>query len=331
MTLNDSDPMKPKRRWYQFSLRTLLVFVSEANTLSARRSVVNNSAFWSVVLVLAALAAGCGKGPDTTRPSQEATPATEKVSPAAQEATPATEKVITNSIGMKMVLIPAGEFMMGSPEGEEERSGDEKQHRIRITKPYYLGVYEVTQEQYEKVTGANPSLFKGATRPVEQVSWEDAVEFCRKLSRKEGRTYRLPTEAEWEYACRAGTTTPFHFGGILNGKEANCDGNYPYGTGIKGPYLKETATVGSYAPNAWGLYDMHGNVYEWCADSYDSDYYGDSPTDDPTGPATRSYRVVRGGSWGSFAGSCRSAFRGNFSPGIRFSGLGFRVALVPSE
>lgn len=187
--------------------------------------------------------------------------------------------LITNSIGMKLKLIPSGEFLMGSPESEEARDSDEgPQHRVRITKPFYLGVYEVTQGEYERVTGDNPSCFSkvgtGKAKvagqdtsrfPVEEVSWEDAVEFCRKLSdlpseRSARRVYRLPTEAEWEYACRAGTTTPLHFGTQLNGREANCDGNYPYGTDTKGTYLKRTTTVGSYKANAFGLYDMHGKL-----------------------------------------------------------------------
>ena len=173
----------------------------------------------------------------------------------------------TNSIGMKFKLIPAGEFMMGSPEDEEDRLDYEGPvHRVRITKPYYLGTYEVTQAEYERIMDENPSRFKGSKRPVERVSWNDAVVFCKRLSEKEGRAYRLPTEAEWEYACRGGTTTPFHFGRILNGKQANCRGDQPYGTETKGPYLGETASVGSYTANAFGLYDMHGDVWEWCSD-----------------------------------------------------------------
>ena len=257
---------------------------------------------------------------------------------------PVVHPVITNSIGMKLAFIPAGEFMMGSPESEADRGDNEKQHRVRITRPFYMGVYEVTQEQYERVMGENPSYFSSTGRgkdevagrdtrnhPVETVSWDDAVEFCRKLSAQEGRTYRLPTDAEWEYACRAGTQTPFHFGSQLNGREANCDGNYPYGTQTKGPYLERTTEVGSYRPSAWGLYDMHGNVWEWCQDWYDSDYYANSPTDDPQGPSSGSNRVFRGGSWSYLARNCRSAIRYYLSPGLESTFLGFRLALVPAD
>ncbi len=238
----------------------------------------------------------------------------------------------TNSIGMKFKLIPAGSFMMGSPEDETARSGDEGPlHRVRITKPFYLGLYEVTQEQYERIIGENSSAFKGSTKPVERVSWNDAVEFCKRLSSKEGRTYRLPTEAQWEHACRAGTRTAFNFGSVLNGKQANCDGNYPYGSETKEPHLKQTTSVGSYTANAWSLHDMHGNVWEWCADWYDGKCYMNSPKDDPTGPKSGSYRVIRGGGWGYDAWSCRSAFRDRVTPGYRGSNLGFRISLVPSE
>ena len=260
----------------------------------------------------------------------------------------AQPKEITNSIGMKLVLIPAGKFLMGSPKDEKDRRDDEEQHEVSITKPFYLGVYVVTQAEYEKVMGNNPSYFstKGAGKdkvkdmdtgqfPVETVSWDDAVAFCKKLSelpeeKKAGRVYRLPTEAEWEYACRAGTKTPFHYGDSLSSKQANFDGNFPYGGGDKGPCLVRTAKVGTYAPNAFGLYDMHGNVWEWCQDWYDADYYKNSPKEDPPGPAQASGRVVRGGSWGISGRRCRSAFRGGDGPGIRFDDLGFRVAAVQS-
>jgi len=250
---------------------------------------------------------------------------------------------------MKLVLIPPGEFMMGSPESEEGRvDGEGPQHRVRITKPFYLGVYEVTQGEYERVMGTNPSYFSrgggGNDRvsgldtsrfPVEMVLWEDAVEFCQRLStlpaeRSAGRKYRLPTEAEWEYACRAGTTTPFHFGSVLNGRQANHDGNLPYGTSEKGPYLDRTTIVGNYSGNGFGLYDMHGNVWEWCADWYDADYYANSPADDPKGPMSGSRRVFRDGSWEADARSCRSAIRGS-GPARQLNCLGFRVALVPAD
>jgi formylglycine-generating enzyme required for sulfatase activity len=247
---------------------------------------------------------------------------------------------VTNSIDMKLVLIPAGEFVMGSPPSEGDASDNERpQHVVKITQPFYLGAHEVTQRDYQLVTGRKPSFFSASGHgkekvagmdtsrfPVEGVSWEDAEEFCRRLSVKEGRTYRLPTEAEWEYACRAGTTTPFHFGSMLNGRQANCDGASPYGTNQKGPSLSRTSRVGSYPANAWGLYDMHGNVWEWCSDWYSADYYARSPTSDPRGAAGASYRVNRGGSWGDHASYCRSACRFWYSPSLRGTDLGFRVA-----
>jgi len=193
-----------------------------------------------------------------------------------------TKVEIENSLGMKLRLLPPGEFKMGSPPSEADRRGDEIQHRVRITKPFYLGVYEVTQREYQNVMGNNPSHYspgaagKDQVRgldtdqfPVENVSWDDAVEFCRKLSalaaeQTAGRVYRLPTEAEWEYACRAGTTTPFHVGDKLNGQQANYDGQHPFATNGGGPFLGRPTEVGSYAPNPFGLRDMHGNVAEWC-------------------------------------------------------------------
>jgi formylglycine-generating enzyme required for sulfatase activity len=249
---------------------------------------------------------------------------------------------LTNSIGMKLVLIPAGDFQMGSPESESDRDSDETQHRVRLTKPFYLGMHEVTQAEYERVMGTNPSAFsrsgdrservsgQDTSRfPVETVSWEEAVEFCRKLSampgeRAAGRVYRLPTEAEWEFACRAGTTEPFHFGSQLNGRDANCDGNYPYGTTTKGPYLERPTTVGSYGANGFGLFDMHGNVWEWCSDWYDG--YASTAVDDPTGPTSGSNRVLRGGGWHDYARRCRSADRSRHTPDYRISKLGFRLA-----
>lgn len=248
------------------------------------------------------------------------------------------KEYITNSIGMKLVKIPAGKFTMGSPDSEKDRRQDEgPQHEVEITKPFYMGVYEVTQEEYQAVMGTNPSKFENVawqkTRrfPVEQVSWTEAVEFCRKLSelpdeKKAGRTHRLPTEAEWEYACRAGTKTVFHYGDSLSSSQANFNGAYPYGSGTNGPFLKRTTTVGSYPPNAFGLYDMHGNVMEWCADWY-GDYTKETQKD-PQGPQKGQDRVLRGGSWNTVGHIGRAAVRGNDS-GYRSYVLGFRVVLAP--
>jgi len=215
---------------------------------------------------------------------------------------------------------------MGSPATEEGRSNDEgPQREVTLRKPLYIGICEVTQAQYEAVTGKNPSSFKGNTLPVEQVSWEDAVAFCKALSRKTGKAVRLPTEAEWEYACRAGTTTPFHTGATISTDEANYDGDYTtYGRGHKGVDRQKTLPVGSFAPNAFGLYDMHGNVWEWCDDWYGS--YASAKVVDPPGPTSGAGRVLRGGSWYDDPLVCRSAYRLR-DPGIRASGVGFRVAL----
>ena len=206
---------------------------------------------------------------------------------------------------MKLKLIQPGSFMMGST---EDKDSERPVHKVTLTKPFYLGVYEVTQGQ--RVMGTNPSNSNTSDLlPVEMVSWQDAAEFCRKLSAMEGLEYRLPTEAEWEYACRAGTTTPFSMGMTISTDEANYNGNYIYGRGVKGVYRGKTMEVGSFAPNAWGLYDMHGNVWEWCADWFGSDYYKRSPERNPTGPAPGTYRVLRGGGWNSHPRHVRSAFR----------------------
>jgi formylglycine-generating enzyme required for sulfatase activity len=233
-----------------------------------------------------------------------------------------------DGVTMKLVRLPAGEFVMGSPASEEWRDDDEgPQHRVRITRPFYMGATEVTQAQYEAVMGTNPSHFKGPQNPAEQVSWSDAAEFCRRLGAKAGMTVRLPTEAEWEYACRAGTNTPFHFGNTISTDQANYDGNYVYGSGRKGVYRGRTTPVGSFPPNTWGLHDMHGNVWEWCQDWYGP--YGVGPAADPQGPSNGEVRVLRGGSWCDHPGDLRSANRAGSNPALTFSDLGFRVAAVP--
>ena len=244
-------------------------------------------------------------------------------------------KTITNSIGMKLVLIPKGTFMMGSPIKEDGASSDEEQHQVTISKDYYLGVTEVTQGQYEKVMGTNPSYFQkrvirksdSSMNPVESVSWEDAVEFCKKLSelpeeKRAGRVYRLPTEAEWEYACRAGSKTAFNFG-----ESAKLLGEYAWFGGNSG---NQPHPVGEKKANAWGLYDIHGNVWEWCSDCYGE--YPKGAVSDPSGPNGGSRRVNRGGGWNGVAARCRSANRGRNDPSGRLSSTGFRVALtVPSN
>jgi formylglycine-generating enzyme required for sulfatase activity len=281
-------------------------------------------------------------------------------------------KEVTSSIGMKLVPIPAGTFTMGSPDGEKGRSDDEApQHEVRITRDFHLGEKEVTQRQFKAVMGYNPSFFSrdgegkeglkysdlskpaggkdkvsGSTEdyPVENVSQDEAVEFCAKLTERDRKAgtigreqkYRLPSEAEWEYSCRGGAPSykVFHFGNSLSSRQANFDGNYPYGGAAKGDYLQRTTKVGSYEKNAFGLYDMHGNVWEWCSDWYDKDYYKSGPASgpwrDPPGPSGGSFRVLRGGSWSDCGGRCRSGYRYGDPPEGRDQGIGFRVALVPS-
>jgi formylglycine-generating enzyme required for sulfatase activity len=255
---------------------------------------------------------------------------------------------LTNSVGMKLARIPAGKFKRGSPREEAARKQDEGPVReVQITRPFYLGVTEVTQEHYQKVMGSNPSFFsatgggrervKGMNTskfPVECVSWQDAVRFCRTLSalpreKLAGRVYRLPSEAEWEYACRAGTTTPFHVGNSLSSLQANFNGRSPYGGAEVGPNLARTTAVGSYKPNAWGLYDMHGNVFELCGDWFDTASYKGGPARDPRGPAKGEYRVVRGGSWINIGLNCRAADRNCVAASSRLNFVGFRVVCMP--
>ncbi len=242
---------------------------------------------------------------------------------------------------VKLVWIPAGKFLMGSPEDEKDRSKDETQHEVNLTKDFFMGEFTVTVGQwkvFQKETGhdakagAAPGFKQDDDHPVVNVSHKDAVVFCAWLSEKDGRTYRLPTEAEWEYACRVGTKTAFSFGEKLNGNEANCNGNYPYGTKIKGRYLKGTAKVGSYKSNAFGLYDMHGNVWQWCEDFY-GDYKAVPAGNNPqqiSSQSKESSRVLRGGSWYYGSQSARSANRGSYVvPSSRNDGVGFRVVLLP--
>jgi formylglycine-generating enzyme required for sulfatase activity len=226
---------------------------------------------------------------------------------------------------MEFVLISAGEFMMGSDDSNKDAYFDEKpQHKVTISKDFYLGKYEVTQEQWEAVMGSNPSWNEGLKNPVEKVSWDDVQEFVELLNKKEGTTkYRLPAEAEWEYAARAGSTTIYSFG--------DDDGQLGYYAWYYGNSGHKTHPVGQKQPNDWGLFDMHGNVWEWVQDWYGENYYRQSPSSDPTGPTSGSDRVFRGGSWSGDAGRARSAFRDFNSPGYRNYNLGFRLALSPGK
>ena len=248
---------------------------------------------------------------------------------------------ITNLVGMSFAVIRPGAFLMGSPPTESQRGGDEGPQRLVVlSRPYYLGIHPATQQAFEKVIGVNPSQFHegnggGVLFPVEQVSWNDAVAFCQHLTqlfseRKSRRSYRLPTEAEWEYACRAGSTTPFAHGVALSAKDANFDGSRPYGGA--GADLRRTCPwVGGYAVNAWGLCDMHGNVWEWCADWYDEHAYENGPNEDPCGPSSGSLRVLRGGSWNNSGHLCRSARRNKYAPDFRSDTIGFRVVLEVAD
>ena len=253
-----------------------------------------------------------------------------------------------NGITLEMVAIPRGTFTMGSPQDEKDSFDDERpQHQVTVP-PFFMGKYPITQAQWraiasrtdlkvEKDLDPDPSHFKDRggsptqwDRPVEQVNWYDAVEFCARLSKLTGREYRLPSEAEWEYACRAGTTTPFYFGETITGKLANYDASNTYAEEAKGEYREETTPVGQFPPNAFGLYNMHGNVWEWCADTWHDNYDG-APRDGSVwienGDDNRSPR--RGGSWGFIPNSCRSAFRfNNIRRDIRYYDDGFRVVCV---
>ncbi len=284
----------------------------------------------TVLACSCAAAVGClSRAPDlTTRTGKSGDAATNRTAsaratdPAAGRG-PAAKEVV-NAVGMKFVLVPAGKFTRGSPATEAGRHADETAREAEVAKPFYLGAHEVTQEQYEKVTGANPSHFApkgdkadkvaGADTkrfPAEGVSWDAAVAFCARLTelpeeKAAGRKYRLPTEAEWEYACRAGAATAYH-----SGDDPKPLGDHAWFSGNSEGRPHE---VGSKKPNAWGLYDLHGNVREWCADWYDE--------------SARSGRVLRGGGWVFKAADCRSAARGRRDPGYRDDTIGFRVVLV---
>ena len=289
--------------------------------------------------------------PSPSAPSDTKSASSTTKVPSPKRSVPQSGREWTNTIGMKLVRIEAGEFLMGTtkdqvdqlmrlfPDSKRERFDDEQpQHSVKISRPFFLGIHEVTQGQYQAVMGNNPSEFKGSDDlPVENVSWLDAVGFCNKLSERESRTpfyringtevtivggngYRLPTEAEWEYACRAKSATLYPFGDEAN----KLDEHAWYTSNAE----SKTHPVGQKLPNAWGLYDMLGNVWEWCTDGYDEKYYVSSPPADPSGAVGASYRVIRGGCWLNVPGSCRPAHRGGYAPGYQRVNRGFRVAAV---
>jgi uncharacterized protein (TIGR02996 family) len=240
----------------------------------------------------------------------------------------------TNSLGMKFAWVSPGAFLMGSPESEARRGEDETQHPVTLTKGFYLAVHQVTNAAWEEVMGFQTgSFFLESDLPVEcsdgSVSWDECQEFLRRLGKRDRQTYRLPTEAEWEYACRAGTSTPFSFGETISTDQANFDGRYPYGKGRTGKFRGEPTPVGSFPPNAFGLYDMHGNVFEWC-----NDWYGEYPKEavvDPQGPPTEGEaggHVVRGGQFDFSAAGIRSANRFREVEAGFHVYAGFRVAIT---
>ena len=318
---------------------------ADSAALSPRKiSMTPSIGRFCLLLASAMLACSCQTADDATIDARE-------------PASVANEAV--NSIGMKFVRVPKGTFAMGSQRGNRNADLDERQHEVTLSRDYFIGAFECTQEQYERVMGKNPSQFqdprsKGSTanHPVERVSWNDAVEFCRRLSslpeeEQEGRVYRLPTESEWEYACRAGTTTSYSYG-----DEEGQLGDYAWFANNSGNvvldakklllaskdkrsnddrlerYQCRTHPVGRKRPNSWGLFDMHGNVWEWC-----SDWYGDYPmvaVTDPQGPVQGSVRIRRGGPWNDPAECCRSAYRDFREPTHTSHSLGFRLALSPS-
>ncbi|QJB44398.1 bifunctional serine/threonine-protein kinase/formylglycine-generating enzyme family protein [Dolichospermum flos-aquae] len=228
-----------------------------------------------------------------------------------------------NGVLLEMVEIPGGTFMMGSPANEAQRNSDESpQHQVTVPS-FCMGKYELTQAQYQAIMGNNPARFKGDKRPVERVSWDDAVAFCEKLSQRTGKKYRLPSEAEWEYACRAGTTTPFYFGESVTPDLVNYDGNYTYVSAPKGQYRQQTTDVGTFPPNVFGLYDMHGNVWEWCEDDWQENYIN-APINGSALINRSNIKRLRGGSWYVNPGLCRSAYRLNHLLDF-LNDVGFRV------
>jgi sulfatase modifying factor 1 len=277
-------------------------------------------------IFVALLMVGCGGDGKSGSDSSESNQTSAEIPPAKTDSSAEGKPFAIADLSLEMLWVKPGTFEMGSPTTEAGRGSNEAEHNVTLTKGFYLGQYEVTQTQWEKVMGDNPSHFKGANRPVEKVSWTEVTSFCEKLTEMEseagrlpaGMAYQLPTEAQWEYACRAGTRSAYSFGENLTSRQANID-----------EVVDETTPVGNYPANPWGFHDMHGNVLEWCAD-----WYGDYPSGvvrDPVGPADGSYRVLRGGSWRNTANYARSANRYRYGPADSDLNLGFRLSLRPAS
>ena len=228
-------------------------------------------------------------------------------------------------IAIDLVLVPGGSFMMGD---DRHHPDEQPIHQVTIA-PVYMGKYPITVAQYRSIMGDNLGTGIGADYPIEQINWDDAVEFCTKLSQQTGKEYTLPSEAQWEYACRATTTTPFHFGATITPDLVNYNGDYPYNGAEKGENRERTTPVGTFPPNAFGLHDMHGNVWEWCLDTYQPNYLT-APTDGTPvlDPGDSAKRVMRGGAWDYVAKACRSSVRCSLDPKLRMNGCGFRVVLT---
>jgi len=292
-----------------------------------------------LLLLMLLIAVGCDDSPQTQQSTEqefdlEGSSDDEQPDEAEQPTKPVHADLpiielpsITNTIGMTLNKIPAGTFMMGSPDTEKDRQDDEHQHKVTISKAFYMQTTEVTQRQWKAVMGTEPwkgedYVKEGPDYPAVYVSWDDAVAYCKKLSEKESKTYRLPTEAEWEYACRAGAKTTWSFG-----DDENKLGDYAwYRENAWDIDEKYAHQVRLKKPNAFGLYDMHGNVHEWCHDYFEEDYYKQSPAKDPTGPTSGSSRVLRGGSWSpDRARYARSASRNGAGAGYRSDDHGFRL------
>lgn len=248
-------------------------------------------------------------------------------------------RTLSNSVGIKLVLIPSGTYLMGLPtDHPAARANEMPQHEVILTQPIYMASTPITQDQYEQVMAKNPSKFTrasggGPDNPVDTVTWNDAVQFCKQLSARPdekaaGRTYRLPTEAEWEYACRSGADTLFAYGDSLAPGQGNFDVRFPMNAEREEKLLGRSSRVGAYPANNFGLFDMHGNVWEWCGDWYGENYYAVSPTRDPQGPSEGQYRVARGGCWRSHAATCRAAYRNALAPHNKDPYTGFRVVCV---